>query len=55
MGWDSRTLEITGHVSRHNSQQDKDDDADWEEFVERVNCIAKEHRYEKLNLMVIGE
>jgi len=52
MGWDRVSIEIYGHVSRHNSDQDRKDDADWEEFVERVKAISKEHRYSKLDIEI---
>lgn len=54
MGWTQVKMEIVGHVSSHNSDQDRKDEADWREFVERVEMIAREHRYEALNLDVIG-
>ena len=54
MGWDQKKAEIIGHVSRHNSDQDRKDDADWEEFIERVRAISKEHRYADLELDVFG-
>ena len=52
MGWGTVSLQVSGVVSNHNSQQDIDDEADWEDFVHRVTMIAKEHRYEKLRLDV---
>lgn len=54
MGWDRVRLEITGQVSRHNSDQDLKDDAAWEEFANRVRAIASEHRYADLDLEVYG-
>lgn len=54
MGWDLMNLQIRGRVSAHNSDQDRKDRADWEEFVERVKNIAAEHRYTALDLDVWG-
>lgn len=52
MGWDKVELRIMGRVSRHNSQQDKDDDSDWEELRHRIELIIREHRYDRLELDV---
>jgi hypothetical protein len=50
MGWDSVSWDVTGHVSRHNSDNDKRDDALWEELIHRFGMICREHRYEPLAL-----
>lgn len=54
MGSTQVRMEITGYRSSNNSDQDRKDSADWEEFVERVKLIAREHRYADLNLDVYG-
>lgn len=55
MGWNAARLEVHGRISNHYSPQDDKDRADWEEFVDRVKAIAKEHRYEALSLYVRSE
>lgn len=50
MGRDTVRMEIVGYVSRHNSEQDRKDDADWAELQERIRMIVREHRYEGLDL-----
>jgi hypothetical protein len=50
MGWDRRTVVVTGRVSRHNSEQDRIDDDLMEEFTGRVRAITREHRYSSLQL-----
>lgn len=52
MGWERVTMTATGQVSRHNGDQDRLDDAAWEEFCERVRAIAAEHRYDSLEIDV---
>lgn len=52
MGWDIVEARITGHVSHHNSDQDRQDDHDWEEVQTRIHLIIKEHKYEKLGLEI---
>ena len=54
MGWDTRSLTVNARVSSHNSDRDVADNADWEEFVSRVKAIAKEHRYDGIQLDVMG-
>lgn len=53
MGVDRRTLQIDGYVSRHNSDQDRLDDSQWQEFVDRVALIAREHRYDSLDINIV--
>lgn len=50
MGWTQVKLEVVGRVSSHNSDQDRLDDSAWEEFCDRVQMIAREHRYADLGL-----
>ena len=50
MGTQQVTLTVLGSVSRHNSDQDRTDDALWDEFTARVEAIAREHRYESIGL-----
>lgn len=52
MGREQVRMEVHALVSRHNSDQDRKDKADWDEFVDRVNAIAREHRYSALDLEV---
>ena len=53
MGWDTRKIEIVGHVSRHNSDKDALDDSLFDELEHRIEMIVKEHRYESLNISII--
>lgn len=39
---------VTGSVSRHNSDADREDDADWLRLCERMEMIAKEHAYARI-------
>lgn len=50
MGWTYVKFQMRGHVSSHNSEQDDIDHDLWEEFTDRIRAIAKEHRYESLDL-----
>lgn len=52
MGWEQTRLEVHARLSKHNSDQDRKDLADWAEFTDRVNAIAREHRYAALDLEV---
>lgn len=53
MGYDTVQLTVVASVSRHNSPQDKEDDADWRELSERIEMIVREHKYEGLGAMVV--
>ena len=53
MGWDTRSITITGHVSRHNSDQDDLDDSLFDELEHRIQMIVKERQYETLNVMIL--
>ena len=53
MGRDRVELTVYAYVSRHNSEQDKIDDAAWLEFIDRVKFIARDHRYESIDLDVM--
>lgn len=48
MGRQIVTFTVSGSVSRHNSERDEQDDADWLQLCERMAMIAKEHRYERV-------
>jgi hypothetical protein len=52
VGWDSVRIVIDGHVSRHNSDQDQEDDWLMDELADRLRLIVAEHRYDSLGLMV---
>jgi hypothetical protein len=52
MGREVRRLTISGTVSRHNSDEDTRDDADWEDLQHRVSMIARERRYENLEIVI---
>lgn len=54
MGWDREELQIFGHVSRHNSPQDAEDDALWADLVKRVREVIDDPRYESLNIITNG-
>jgi hypothetical protein len=53
MGYEQRIITIHAYVSRHNSEQDKEDDADWERLRERIEWIVAEHQYERINAQVV--
>jgi hypothetical protein len=38
-------FKVSAMLSRHNSEQDRIDDALWEELQARVRAICQEHRY----------
>ena len=52
MSWDQVRLEVHGLVSESNAASEARDRSAWEEFCTRVALIAREHRYEGLNLQV---
>ena len=54
MGWDRKSIEIVGHVSRHNSPRDERDDALWADLVRRVREIADDPQYADLNILTSG-
>lgn len=54
MGWDTKMLSVHARVSNHGSDQDRKDEADWNEFVCRVKAIAREHRYNDIDIDVMG-
>lgn len=53
MGREQRRIEVHAYLSRHNSDQDRKDDADWEELRNRIEAICREHRYADLNVQVM--
>lgn len=50
MGTTQAKLEVYAYLSSHNSDQDRLDDSAWEEFCNRVEAIAREHRYDAIRL-----
>lgn len=54
MGWERKTIEISGSVSRHNSERDDRDDALWAELTGRLRMIVDDPRYEPLMLIENG-
>jgi hypothetical protein len=54
MGYDSRRIEITASVSRHNSENDALHDALWEDLGTRVSAIVNEPQYEEILAMISG-
>lgn len=55
MGRDTRILQIDGLVSRHNSHQDRIDDALWQGFIHEVDDVIKRfnRKYPDFSLEVI--
>lgn len=53
MGYTSESITISVTLSRHNSDQDRQDNADWQELQERIEMIVREHRYEGISAMVV--
>ena len=49
MGREYRDIKISCTVSRHNSEQDIEDDFLFEELQRRIEAITKEHRYERIS------
>lgn len=52
MGYDTVKLTVTAAVSRHNSEQDREDDYAWERFCNRVHELAAEPEFSELWLDV---
>lgn len=48
MGYQVIKFTVTGKVSRHNSDRDSEDDADWLRLCERMEMVAKEHAYKRI-------
>lgn len=52
MGYSTVGLQVSGSVSRHNSERDKQDDALWEELHDRIVALCSDPRYEQVSPMV---
>lgn len=52
MGREQVTLTVTATVSRHNSDEDKTDDALWDEFCAAVKALADDPKYESISPMM---
>lgn len=55
MGRKHLDMQIDCSVSNHNSEQDQKDEAAWEEFVNRVKAISREHRYAEIDIEVTAD
>lgn len=53
MGWTLYEMRVSARLSSHNSPQDGMDESAWQEFQDRVEAIAREHRYADISLDVI--
>lgn len=45
MGSDQRSVTVYGRVSRHNSPQDAEDDALFDDLVERIRRVVEDQKY----------
>lgn len=52
MGYETKTVTITGHASRHNSWRDRRDDALWEGFLDALEDLVKDPQWAALELML---
>ena len=53
MGKDCVEFRVAAMLSRHNSEQDRIDNALWEELQKRVQAICMEHRYASIAADVV--
>lgn len=54
MGYHVKTVLITAHVSRHNSERDAEDDAAWADFRRKVGELAEREEYRDLDISFVG-
>lgn len=52
MGYEMKEIKVVCSVSRHGTESDREDDADWEELTNRIKMIANEHRYSHLTVSI---
>lgn len=45
MGYDRKEYTFCARVSRHNSPQDEEHDALWEEMIQRIEKILNDPKY----------
>ena len=45
MGTERKSLTVVAYVSRHNSEEDREDDARWDALVGRVREIVDDETY----------
>ena len=53
MGREGKSITVIATVSRHNSEQDREDDADWDHLVSRIEEIVHEDIYSDIHAMVV--
>lgn len=53
MGYTAISMLVTANLSAHNSQQDDDDQALWDDLASRVRALADEAKYKPICAMVI--
>ena len=49
MGFDSRRIEITAKVSRHNSARDERDDALWQLLLAEIRILLEDERFKSIS------
>jgi hypothetical protein len=48
MGYNRQEFTVTAVTSSHNSPRDDEDEALWNELVERVRQIVEDKKYERI-------
>lgn len=49
MGYKRMEYNVTARVSRHNSDQDEEDDALWNDLVRRIVELLKDPKYKPID------
>ena len=55
MGFYRPSMEVTAHLSPHNSRKDRIDNLLYEELVERVRAVVQDPAYERIEPMVVRD
>lgn len=50
MGYERAEARVYAFLSRHNSDQDRVDDALWDDFAERLRALASDEKYKPIGL-----
>lgn len=53
MGYESVSITVMAALSRHNSEQDREDNVDWEHLVNRIQEIVEEDIYSEIQPFVV--
>lgn len=53
MGRDSVEIKIVALLSRHNSEQDAEDDAAWAHFQDRLKELTEQPRYSNIGVWIV--